>query len=92
MNSFTTPVFRCLVITLLLSVIISSVGCSADIPANPSFALTYSDAKAALAQMRNDPKPLVRPLIIAGGYQDPGLASCPLGSPWMLLGLSAAEN
>lgn len=57
----------------VIAIFLCATGCSADKPANPSFALTYSDAKAALAQMRKDPKPLLRPLIIAGGYQDPGL-------------------
>lgn len=73
MSSFVIKIVRFLVITVLLTVFLSAAGCSADIPANPSFALTYSDAKAALAQMRRDPKSLERPLIIAGGYQDPGL-------------------
>lgn len=73
MSLFTKLNVRFMLITLLLAVFLSAAGCSADIPANPSFALTYSDAKAVLAQMRKDPKPLERPLIIAGGYQDPGL-------------------
>ncbi len=47
-------------------------GCSADEPFNPSFALTYADAKAVLRQMKRDPKPLQRPLIVAGGVHDPG--------------------
>lgn len=73
MSFFTKLNVRYVLIAVLLIIFLSAAGCSADIPANPSFALTYSDATAVLAQMRKDPKPLQRPLIIAGGYQDPGL-------------------
>ena len=58
----------CLIfVTLLL------VGCSADDPLNPSFPLKLADAKAALKQMQANPKPLRRPLIVLGGWADPGI-------------------
>ncbi len=48
-------------------------GCSA--PANPSFPLSVPDAKAALRRMEDNPKPLRRPIVILGGYHDPGLGT-----------------
>ena len=42
---------------------------------NGSFPLTVSEAKAALREMRDDPKPLARPVVIVGGYGDPGFAT-----------------
>jgi hypothetical protein len=40
-------------------------------PANPSFALTPSDAQRAIDEMRANPKPLHRPLLVIGGIFDP---------------------
>ena len=60
-----------LISTLLLQLAVLA-GCSADDPMNPSFNLTLDDAKAALKQMKADPQPLERPLLIAGGIYDPG--------------------
>ncbi len=48
-------------------------GCSG--PANPSFPLSVPEAKAALRRMEAEPKPLPRPIIILGGYHDPGLGA-----------------
>ncbi|MHC4764551.1 MAG: lipase family alpha/beta hydrolase [Planctomycetota bacterium] len=47
-------------------------GCSADRPMNPSFAVPMAEAKAILRGMREDPKPLDRPLVVLGGIHDPG--------------------
>lgn len=58
--------------SLLCGSFVLNGGCSADKPFNPSFALTYADAKAVLREMKRDPKPLQRPLIVAGGVHDPG--------------------
>jgi len=48
-------------------------GCSADKPANPSFALTVAAARAELKQMEESPLPPVRPVVVIGGYADPGI-------------------
>ncbi|MHC5003469.1 MAG: lipase family alpha/beta hydrolase [Planctomycetota bacterium] len=49
-------------------------GCSADNPMNPSFPLTEAEARQELLQMRDAPVSLDRPLVIASGIHDPGLA------------------
>jgi len=46
------------------------VGCASR--SNPSFPLTTAEAKAALRQMREDPRPLERPVVVAAGLLDPG--------------------
>jgi hypothetical protein len=43
-------------------------------PDNPSFAVTVEAADAAIKQMRADPKPLERPLLIIGGFWDPNFS------------------
>ena len=58
---------------LLCACILFCVGCSADKPLNPSFALGYNDAKVVLNEMKRAPKPLERPLVVAAGIHDPGL-------------------
>jgi hypothetical protein len=55
------------------ALVLFSAGCAA--PPNPSFPLTTSDARAALRAMEARPKPLARPLVILGGYHDPGLGA-----------------
>jgi hypothetical protein len=50
-------------------------GCSADRPLNPSFPAAMRDAKAMLLQMQQDPRPLRRPLVVAGGIHDPGFVA-----------------
>jgi pimeloyl-ACP methyl ester carboxylesterase len=47
-------------------------GCGPPPRVNPSFSVTTSDARAALRAMRDDPRPLARPLVILGGFSDPG--------------------
>jgi hypothetical protein len=66
--------------SLLISLVIclAVIGCitgGASTTPNSSFDLSVSDAKIALREMRDDPKPLERPLVILGGYHDPGLAA-----------------
>lgn len=51
----------------------SLVACSADSPANPSFPLTVSEARAELDEMRSAPRHAPRPIVIIGGYADPGI-------------------
>jgi len=43
-------------------------------PENPSFPLNFSQATQALADMRADPKPLQRPLVVIGGFLDPNVS------------------
>lgn len=40
---------------------------------NPAFALSIDDAEAALATMAQSPKPPVRPVVVLGGWCDPGV-------------------
>jgi len=49
--------------------------CTATAPANPSFPLTSSEAKAALREMKETRVRQQRPLVIVGGYGDPGFAT-----------------
>jgi hypothetical protein len=61
-----------------LSLAIVLAACSADRPFNPSFPLTVARADEAYRQMKDDPKPLERPLVIALGFADPGLGGITL--------------
>lgn len=51
-------------------------GCSGV--TNPSFPLSIPEAERALAEMGADPRPLDRPLVIIGGFADPGFATAAL--------------
>ena len=53
---------------------IAATGCAAP-PTNPSFAVSVYDAQRELSEMRSQPKPLQRPLVILSGFADPGFAS-----------------
>jgi hypothetical protein len=44
----------------------------ASAPENPSFPVTVPAACAALREMEAAPKPLARPVVVLGGYHDPG--------------------
>jgi pimeloyl-ACP methyl ester carboxylesterase len=44
--------------------------CSAAHPTNPSFPVTFAQARKALADMRSEPKPLSRPVVVIGGFLD----------------------
>jgi hypothetical protein len=46
-----------------------------SVESNPSFDISVSAAKKLLREMRDDPRPLERPLVILAGYCDPGIAS-----------------
>jgi pimeloyl-ACP methyl ester carboxylesterase len=48
-------------------------GCS--LTPNPSIRTSYQDAKALLAEMRDQPKPGQNPIIVLGGWRDPGLVA-----------------
>jgi hypothetical protein len=45
-------------------------GCAAE-PTNPSFPITSAQAHQAVEQMRADPRPLRRPVLLIGGFLDP---------------------
>src|SRR6266436_1349606 len=59
--------------TTILSLPFLFTACAAK-PENPSFPLTFSDAAKAVDQMRADPRPLSRPLVIIGGFGDPNVS------------------
>jgi hypothetical protein len=63
---------------LILPLLLFAAACSADSPANPSFPLTVAAAKAELAQMEAAPLPAARPIVIVGGYADPGIVTSQL--------------
>ncbi|MFO0784042.1 MAG: hypothetical protein U0636_10205 [Phycisphaerales bacterium] len=48
-------------------------GCAG--PPNPSLPITTQEAYRALHQMAADPRPAPRPVVVVGGYADPGLAT-----------------
>lgn len=56
---------------LLLSIV--SVGCTG--PTNPSFPLSVAEANADLERMRAEPRTVDRPIVVLGGYADPGFAT-----------------
>ena len=58
---------------MLLS-LFAAGGCAAS-PPNPSFPIATADAERLLGEMEKDRKPLARPLVVLGGYLDPGLGS-----------------
>jgi hypothetical protein len=51
------------------------VGCGGEDRINPSFPVSVDHAKQILENQTAHPKPLVRPLVIVGGYFDPGVAA-----------------
>ena len=44
-------------------------------PVNPSFPVTETQARQAIAQMRSEPRTLRRPVVLIGGFLDPAVAS-----------------
>jgi hypothetical protein len=65
---------------------------------NPSLSITIDEAETALEEMEVYPKPLERPLVVLGGFIDPGLGSWWVGrrfsklvsDPERILGISYA--
>lgn len=50
-------------------------GCALDEPmVNPSFSISSDDARQLLRNEAAHPRPLPRPLVIVGGFRDPGIA------------------
>lgn len=58
---------------LLLALVVVLGGCVNPTAPNPSFPLSMEDADEAFESMKAEKKPLERPLLIYGGYGDPGL-------------------
>ena len=54
--------------------LLALMGCADDGPKNPSFAVTFSQAEHILKSAEQKPQPLPRPLIIVGGFLDPGFS------------------
>jgi pimeloyl-ACP methyl ester carboxylesterase len=50
-------------------------GCVSSAPINPSFPVTAAAAKQILDDAAAHPQPLPRPLVVIGGFVDPGVAS-----------------
>lgn len=59
------------VVALVVAVL---AGCAAP-PVNPQFAVTTGEARAALREMRKEPRRLERPVVIIGGYLDPDVST-----------------
>ncbi len=61
--------------TLAGCLLIATLFCGCATPVNPSFAVTVDEARADLERMRREPLPAVRPIVVLGGYADPGIAT-----------------
>ena len=61
---------------LHISVLIALIGagCAGHARTNPSFDLTAPAARGALRQMAASPRRLERPVVVLGGFGDPGVA------------------
>ena len=55
--------------------LITAIGCASPEPVNPSFPLSIDHAYAAIAEMSSHAVRLQRPLLIIGGYCDPGVST-----------------
>ncbi len=54
-----------------------STGCATG-PVNPEFPLSVGDAQADLRRIRSSPTSLARPVVVLGGWADPGFATSTL--------------
>src|SRR5438045_3670260 len=59
-------------VSILMLLPFASLACAAG-PENPSFPLRETEARTALRQMEDRPKPLQRPVLVIGGYLDFGV-------------------
>jgi pimeloyl-ACP methyl ester carboxylesterase len=59
---------------LMMMTAMMAISCSAEDPINPSFPITISKARHLLRDDIDHPHPLQRPLLIVGGFLDPGIA------------------
>jgi hypothetical protein len=60
--------------TLIVLICASLIGCVSDAPTNPSFDVSIPVARRLLDDAAVHPRALKRPLVIVGGFADPGLA------------------
>lgn len=61
---------------LLLGLVALMVGgCAEPLPANPSFSVTFDEARVALREMKQHPRALDRPLVLVGGFGDPHVSA-----------------
>jgi pimeloyl-ACP methyl ester carboxylesterase len=60
-----------------------ATGCAT--PTNPSFPVSITHGRAALKEMEADPRALVRPLVVIGGFFDPGFSTWALGTEFRTL-------
>ena len=71
---------RCALFLLPLFGSVILTACAAP-PTNPSFKVSYNEARQAAREMQADPRPLQRPLVIVGGFLDPSVSG-PLFKSW----------
>jgi len=55
-----------------------TLGCASNGHVNPSFSISVQDAEEALDAMRDDPKPLDRPVLVIGGWANTSLMTARL--------------
>ena len=80
LRHFVTPSLRHFPLPVIILSTLSLAGCAMDSSVNPSLPVSCSDAKAALRDMRDRPRPYERPLIVAGGIHDPGFVASRLAA------------
>lgn len=72
---------RCLLrVAMAWLTLIAATGCHLNHPHNPDLGVTRDQASSLLEKMRRDPKPLPRPVLVLGGWADPGFATNDLRS------------
>ncbi|MCG8551850.1 MAG: alpha/beta hydrolase, partial [Desulfobacterales bacterium] len=73
--SFRLAASRISLLALLLLTLLLLSGCGFNHRVNPSFSLDYEDAKKQLIEMSQRPTELKRPVIVLGGWGDPGFVA-----------------
>lgn len=59
---------------------LAATACSDQPHMNPSFPLSISDARKAIGEMADAPRPFARPVLVVAGYLDPGVGCSVLAS------------
>jgi pimeloyl-ACP methyl ester carboxylesterase len=74
----------------VVAALVALAGCGTTAAvSNPAFPVTIAQAQADLDRMAQDPRPVKRPLLILGGFGDPGIGGWVVGSE---LGKYLPEN
>ncbi len=60
---------------ILATLALALAGCANARPVNPSFRVSIARARSILAYDARHPKPLRRPVLVVGGFMDPGWAA-----------------